>query len=272
MMATEYFFLALVLPMVFMFPISVKWEIRKTSSIPWLMTMGGVSCAAFFFISTTVPATRPFWALFTAVSLSVFITMGFLLYRFHRDPERCPPESDGLMVSPADGKVIYVKTIKDGEFPFSLKKGKVISLDDFIQGNRFMDKGVQIGIAMTFLNVHVNRMPLSGIVRTIRKIPGEFHSLKHISSVLENERVYTLIEGEQITVGVVQIASRLVRRITSYFQEGEACRIGDRMGMIRFGSQVDLIIPQTEGLKILVEVGDEIKAGETLVVEYGLKD
>jgi len=268
-MTTTHYLLSLVLPIVFMFPISVKWEMSKTRSITWLVIMGGISCGALYVISGIFPAIQPFWALFAAFSVSVTVTVCFLLYRFHRDPERRPPEGDGLMVSPADGRVIYVKKVSEGKFPFSVKKGNIIELDDFIQENRFMDEGVQIGIAMTFLNVHVNRTPLSGVIRTIRRIPGGFHSLKHISSILENERVYTLIEGDKITVGVVQIASRLVRRITSYFQEGETCRIGDRIGMIRFGSQVDLLIPKTEGLKVLVEVGDEIKAGKTVVARYG---
>ena len=125
---------------------------------------------------------------------------------------------------------------------------------------------------MNFLNVHVNRTPLSGTIRKIRRIPGEFRSLKHLSSLLENERVCTLIDGKDISICVVQIASRLVRRITSYFQENDACRIGDRIGMIRFGSQVDLLIPETAGLKVLVKVGDEINAGETVVARYGISE
>jgi phosphatidylserine decarboxylase len=271
MFENYHYLLSLLLPLVLMFPVSVKWEISKSRSIPWLIAMGGASCASLYLISKILPAAQPFWALGAAFSLSVIITVSFMIYSFHRDPERTPPGGQGSMVSPADGKVIYIKTVHDGKFPFAMKNGKVIELTDFIKEHGFMDKGVQIGIAMNFLNIHVNRTPLSGTVRTIRRIPGKFHSLKHLSSLLENERVCTLIEGEKITVGVVQIASRLVRRITSYFREGDPCRIGDRMGMIRFGSQVDILIPQTEGLEVLVEVGDEIKAGETLVARYDPK-
>jgi phosphatidylserine decarboxylase len=268
-MTTTHYILSLILPMVLMFPLSVKWEISRKKSLPWLAAMGGVSCAGLYVISGALPGIRPLLALFMALSLPMALTVGFLLYRFFRDPERVPPEGDGVMVSPADGRVIYVKEIDGGKFPFAVKKGKTIDLEEFIKENGFLDRGVQIGIAMTFLHVHVNRTPLSGVIRTIRRIPGGFHSLKHISSVLENERVCTLIEGEGITIGVVQIASRLVRRITSYFREGESCRIGDRIGMIRFGSQVDILIPQTEGLEVLVDVGEEIKAGETVVATYG---
>jgi len=131
-----------------------------------------------------------------------------------------------------------------------------------------MKRGVLIGIAMNFLNVHVNRSPLSGTIRTIHRIPGEFRSLKHLPSLLENERVCTLIEGEQITVCVVQIASRLVRRITSYLNEGDFCAAGQRIGMIKFGSQVDLLIPHSEDLKVLVQPGVQLKAGETVIADY----
>jgi phosphatidylserine decarboxylase len=267
-----YYLLSAALPIFIMLPLSIKWQIQKTYAIPWLLLMSTFSCSITWITGVVFPGSSGLIGTLAGLVAAVSLTVLVLLTRFYRDPERTIPDVEGLLVSPADGEVIYVKNIENGEFPFAVKKGKVISLDEFILENSFMKKGVQIGIAMNFLNVHVNRMPISGTVKTIRRIPGSFRSLKHLGSLLENERVCTLIEGKGLTVGVVQIASRLVRRITAYFSEGDSCRIGDRMGMIRFGSQVDLLIPETPGLQVLINVGDEINAGETVVARYSINE
>lgn len=267
-----YYLLSVALPVFLMLPLSIKWQIQQIYAIPWLLLMGAFSCLTTWIIGGLFPGEYGVLMILPGLILAVSFTIIILLVRFFRDPDRVVPAEEGILVSPADGEVIYVKYVEDGEFPFAVKKGRVISIDDFILEESFMKKGVQVGIAMNFLNVHVNRTPLSGTIRKIRRIPGEFRSLKHLSSLLENERVCTLIDGKDISICVVQIASRLVRRITSYFQENDVCRIGDRIGMIRFGSQVDLLIPETAGLKVLVKVGDEINAGETVVARYGISE
>jgi len=232
--------------------------------------MGAVSGCSTWITGVLLPGSPGVLRALPGPVLVVLLTVIVLLVCFFRDPERTVPEEEGIVVSPADGKVVYVKSIEDGEFPFPVKKGRVINLDEFIIENSFMKRGVLIGIAMNFLNVHVNRSPLSGTIRTIHRIPGEFRSLKHLSSLLENERVCTLIEGKDISICVVQIASRLVRRITSYFGKNDICCLGDRIGMIRFGSQVDVLIPEVEGLQILVAKGESLKAGESVVARYSI--
>ncbi len=266
-----YYMLSVALPIILMLPLGIKWQIRRVYSVPWLLFMGAMSGGATWITGVVFPDSTRILRALSGPVLAVFLTVLVLLVCFFRDPERTVPAGEEILVSPADGEVIYVKNIEDGEFPFAVKKGVPVSLEEFIHEVSYMKRGIQIGIAMNFLNVHVNRSPLSGTVRKIRRIPGEFRSLKHLSSVLENERVCTLIEGKDITVCVVQIASRLVRRITSYFQENDLCRIGDRIGMIRFGSQVDLLIPETEGLKVFVKTGETLKAGESVVARYGVK-
>jgi phosphatidylserine decarboxylase len=266
------YLLSVALPVFLLLPLSIKWQIQQTYAIPWLLLMGAFNCLTTWSIGKLFPGEYGILVTLPGLILAISFTVVILLIFFFRDPDRVIPAEEGILVSPADGEVIYVKNIEDGEFPFAVKKGKVISIDDFILEESFMKKGVQVGIAMNFLNVHVNRTPLSGTILRIRRIPGEFRSLKHLSSLLENERVCTLIDGKDLSICVVQIASRLVRRITSYFNEGDSCRIGDRIGMIRFGSQVDLLIPDTPGLQVLVKVGDEINAGETVVARYGISE
>jgi phosphatidylserine decarboxylase len=266
----SYYALSVALPVILMLPLSIKWQIQQIYAIPWLLLMGAFSCLTTWSIGNLFPGEYGILVTLPGLILAVSFTVVILLVFFFRDPDRVTPAEEGILVSPADGEVIYVKNIEDGEFPFAVKKGKIISIDDFILEESFIKRGVQVGIAMNFLNVHVNRFPLSGTIRKIRRIPGEFRSLKHLSSLLENERVCTLIDGKDISICVVQIASRLVRRITAYCKEGDSCRIGQRLGMIRFGSQVDLLIPDTAGLQVLVKVGDEINAGETVVASYGI--
>ena len=197
--------------------------------------------------------------------VTFILTASVLALRFFRDPERIPTEGDNNIISPADGRVIYIKYIHEGEFPFATKHCRIIPLADFIPHQGFLSRGVQIGISMNFLDVHVNRCPISGVVDTVKRVTGRFSSLKNIESLLENERVFTIIDGQRFKVGIVQIASRLVRRIVYYLQEGDTCKVGQRMGMIRFGSQVDLLIPDTKGLCIQIKIGQVVRAGTTVI-------
>ena len=114
----------------------------------------------------------------------------------------------------------------------------------------------------------MNRNPIEGKIESITRIPGKFLSLRKLSSLLENERVLTIINGKDMRLGIVQIASRLVRRIVSYVKEGDDVDIGQRMGVIRFGSQVDVLIPEIDNLKICVNINQEIKAGMTIIAQY----
>ena len=138
---------------------------------------------------------------------------------------------------------------------------------EFTSENFISGKGIQIGVAMSFLHVHVNRSPINGKIIKIKRVSGLFNSLKHLSSLLENERVFTQINSGNFKLGIVQIASRLVRRIDSYKKEGEVVSIGERIGIIKFGSQVDLLIDKQD-IKINVKVGDEVKAGLTILAEF----
>ncbi len=253
---------------IFILLIGKKWEIKFKIIFPWALLM-----AALVIINEVALEKMGFnFSSFTEIVLSLclvlFITAVTILLFFFRDPERIPPKKERNIISPADGEIVYVKEIKRGEFPFSIKNKNHIPLTELTKEEFISSGGFQVGIGMNFLNVHVNRAPIAGKIIRLKRIPGKFYSLKKISSLLENERVCTIICGGNINVAIVQIASRLVRRIIPFIKEGDIVEFGQRIGMIRFGSQVDLLIPNERKVKILVKEKDEVKAGQTIIARY----
>lgn len=190
---------------------------------------------------------------------------GILAWRFYRDPERHPPEADDVVVSPADGEVIYVRDAVAGVLPVASKHGRAYSLVELTRTPLNTDEAVVVGIAMNFLDVHVNRSPIAGRVKLRRHFPGRFGSLGRAEMVFENERATTVIERGGFEVAVVQIASRLVRQIAGFVSADDRVRLGQRIGVIRLGSQVDLVLPRADLEEIRVAVGERIRAGETIV-------
>jgi phosphatidylserine decarboxylase len=190
---------------------------------------------------------------------------GILLFLFFRDPERIPPAITNALVSPADGTVIYINKIPKGELLQSEKKGSILIYDELRGTNLSKSELWQIGISLLFTDVHINRSPISGQVNLLNHRPGKFLSLRHEDAVNVNERQTIVIENKSITIGLVQIASRLVRRIESYISEKEQIKIGQKIGMIKFGSQVDIFVPVERVPDIKIKVGEYIIAGETLI-------
>jgi phosphatidylserine decarboxylase len=188
-----------------------------------------------------------------------------LLGLFYRDPERAAPDRDDVIVSPADGRVIYVRPVPPGEVPVASKRGRAASLRE-LRGTSLCDTGATaIGISMNLLDVHVNRAPVAGRVQLSERTHGTFGSLRNPEMVASNERMTTVIDAGDLQVAIVQIASRLVRRIVSVVSEGDELRLGQRIGAIRFGSQVDLLVPAGARMRLAVQVGDRLVAGRTIV-------
>jgi len=202
-------------------------------------------------------------------ALTVLVAVAVLAYRFYRDPERTPPEGEGLVVSPADGEIVYVKRSRDGQLPVASKHGEQVALEELTHTALHERDAVVVGIAMSFLDVHVNRAPIAGRVVLSRHFPGRFGSLRRPEMVFQNERTTTLIAGRKLEVGVVQIASRLVRQIGSYVSDGDDVTLGQRIGIIRLGSQVDVVIPQRRDLCVLVAEGDRVSAGTSVLATVG---
>ena len=197
------------------------------------------------------------------------ITMGttfsLLAFRFYRDPERTPPDNQDTIVSPADGVVIYVRRSRGGILPVSTKHGHDYRLVELTKTPLSSWEAVVIGIGMSFTDVHVNRAPINGTVTLQRHFPGRFGSLRQPEMVFANERATTLIERDGFQVAVVQIASRLVRNIVALVSPGQYVSLGQRIGVIRFGSQVDLVLPDRGNLRITVQEGQRVRAGESVV-------
>ena len=248
-----------------------KWELKIRHYLPWSIAIGIAVAGATYWLSQMFPNFPTLVMAAAALVTGIAVSIGTILYFFFRDPNRNVPNRDDWIISPADGTVIYVKEIHNGQFPFAVKKGNTIPLSEFTTENLIADRGIQIGIAMNYLNVHVNRSPIAGKVTMLKSVPGLFASLKHIESLLENERVLMVFENAKMKVGIVQIASRLVRRIVPFVKAGQDVAQGDRVGRITFGSQVDLLVPYRDDLKICVKVGDEVFAGTSLLVEISDK-
>jgi phosphatidylserine decarboxylase len=169
----------------------------------------------------------------------------FLLFtlNFFRDPDRMTPPGDNLVIAPADGKIILVQEMHEGEY--------------------LKEDAIQVSIFMSPLNVHVNRFPLSGLVGYYRYIPGEFLVAFDEKSSLRNEQTHIGVERGPTKVLFKQIAGFVARRIVAQLKEGDRAVAGERFGMIKFGSRVDVFIPKRAGLK--VKAGDTTVAGETVL-------
>ncbi len=207
------------------------------------------------------------WPLLLLIIPAIVVLLSFSLtmIRFWRTPRRAVRATPGQVVSPADGKVIYIRRIDAGEPPVAIKGNIHSRLEEITRAPLLEGAGWHIGINMTPFDVHKNCSPISGKVILSRHFNGRFLSLKNKAAVAENERNTWVFQNDSLMIGVVQIASRLVRRIETYVPEGESVRQGDWIGMIRFGSQVDVILPAS--CRILVHTGEQIYAASTIIAE-----
>jgi phosphatidylserine decarboxylase len=187
--------------------------------------------------------TRRSWGLWLAAF--VLLLLALWVAYFFRDPERTGDRGPSLVVSPADGKLIMITEVDD---------------PSFIKG-----RAVRLSIFMNVFNVHVNRYPVDGVVRYIHYNKGKFLNAAAEKSSLENEQMSVGIESGPRRVLVRQIAGLIARRIVTYSKLGETVKQGDRMGIIRFGSRVDVFLPVGSALR--AKVGDVTAAGVTILAE-----
>ncbi|MHC4627789.1 MAG: phosphatidylserine decarboxylase [Planctomycetota bacterium] len=260
--------LCLVLGQLILLPLARKWELDIRTVSASGLAIGLVAGCAL--VVTLRHYDLALWA--RGLAGGVLITAlaaGALLARFYRDPERMSPAGDDIIVSPADGIIKYIKPLAPGELPVSVKRGKQMAVSEPLREIVGDQGGYLIGIAMTFLDVHVIRAAIKGTLTHFEHIDGCFLSLKRADAMYRNERVLEVIENDRYAVGLVQIASRLVRRIVGYVREGEQLELGQRIGMIKLGSQVDVILPRADGLRLLIETGDRVYAGVSILAGIG---
>jgi phosphatidylserine decarboxylase len=182
------------------------------------------------------------------------------VFAFFRDPERVVPQGENLIVAPADGLVSLIAQV---EPPMELQ------MDDG-SGSRGLAHGpvTRISIFMSVFDVHINRAPVGGTVRRVVYIPGKFMNADLDKASEENERQHILIErGDGIAIGFTQIAGLVARRIVPFIKPGDILAMGQRVGLIRFGSRVDVYLPA--GTDARVVLGQTVIAGETVLAEIG---
>ncbi len=176
------------------------------------------------------------------VGLGLVLTV-FFAY-FFRDPERAVPMGNGVIVAPADGKVIGHRTVREAHLLHQPAK--------------------MISIFMNVFDVHVNRAPVAGQVKALAYQPGRYVAADRPEAPQVNEQLAVLVENDSgRRLVYVQIAGLVARRIISYIQEGDRLETGERVGLICFGSRVDLYLPADT--QVEVKVGDRVKAGVSVV-------
>jgi len=170
----------------------------------------------------------------------LFLVLAVFIAFFFRDPERSIPVEPAAIVSPADGKVVNISNESDGS--------------------------TRVSIFLSVFNVHINRSPIGGKVASIHHLPGKFKVAFNEQASLENEQSIWLIDDGLRKVKFSQIAGILARRIVSWKRPGETVEKGERVGLIRFGSRVDVFLPKDA--TIGVSLGDTVKGGSSIVGRF----
>jgi phosphatidylserine decarboxylase len=175
-----------------------------------------------------------------ALALVLLLLAAFMAY-FFRDPQRAVPSESGLVVSPADGKVTRIEKLAGD----SAESPTVVS------------------IFLSPFDVHVNRAPIAGEVIDVTYTKGRFIAATSDNASLLNEQNALTIKGERMTVVCKQIAGVLARRIVCWKRPGDRLELGERFGLIKFGSRTDLVLPH--GVEVLVKVGERVRGGVTII-------
>jgi phosphatidylserine decarboxylase len=177
--------------------------------------------------------TSPAWAILPCL-------LAFFFLWFFRDPERAIPQDPGAIVSPGDGKVTDVSTMTIGN-----------------------DRQTRLSIFLSVFDVHVNRSPIGGVIRDVRYQNGQFLNAMNTVSADKNEQNIVTVEGEGHKVVFKQIAGLLARRIVFYPKVGDRLDRGQRVGLIKFGSRVDVLLDSSA--RVNVKIGDRVKGGATIL-------
>ncbi len=182
-------------------------------------------------------------------SFLIIISLTFLILtlNFFRDPDRTPPDKENIVVSPADGRILFIKDVDDNKY--------------------IVGKAKQISIFMSPLDVHVNRIPIDGKVEYLKYFPGKFITAFEDKASEVNERCEFGISSKFGKIFFTQVAGFVARRIIYEISIDDSVKIGERFGMIKYGSRVDVVVPASSGWNEKVKKGDHVTAGETILFE-----
>jgi len=221
------------------------------------------------------PAIHPEARLFAAISGAACVLTAFFAWEtlawplgllticicaFFRDPKRTTPRDDRFIVAPADGLVTLIQ---------QLPPPREVTIDDGSAAPVFGSEPVtRVSIFMSVFDVHINRAPIGGTVRKVIYIPGKFVNADLDKASEDNERQHIVIErGDGLAICFTQIAGLVARRIVPFVKPGDIVAAGQRVGLIRFGSRVDVYLPQGTAPRVLM--GQRIVAGETVLAVVG---
>ena len=194
-----------------------------------------ITAAAF----VTIVCALLSWKVLAVIGLCITC---FVAY-FFRNPERLVPDDEHAVLAPADGKVIYLGPVRE---------------------ERLNAEMLKISIFMSVFNVHINRFPISGRVVDLYYARGKFYDVRDSRATFENEQMGMLVETDSgVKIKVVQVAGLIARRIVCYPHIGDRLVRGERYGLIRFGSRLDIYLPKSSDLR--VSMGDTAVAGETVL-------
>jgi phosphatidylserine decarboxylase len=195
-------------------------------------------------VTILTSVTGWFWQIWVlkATGGCLLILVGFVLF-FFRDPDRETPSAPGLVVAAGDGRVVDVQPVDQHEW--------------------LGDGGTRVSVFLSIFSVHVNRLPVNGTVTAVRHVPGRFRLAFKDKASDDNEHTEIWIDTGSTRVAFKQIAGFVARRIVCRLKEGDRAQIGERFGMIKFGSRVDHLLPT--GSEVKVKPGDRVRAGETVI-------
>lgn len=175
----------------------------------------------------------------------IFLIIAFCFIYFFRDPQRKIPQNKNLLTSPADGKIVKIQTVESHpSFPSSV---------------------TIVSIFLSLFDVHITRSPLFGIVKEMENKPGQFFPAYKDEASSRNKSNSLFIDGNEVNILIKQIAGVLARRIKCFVEKNRRIKQGEKIGLIYFGSRVEVFLPQ--GLDIKINVGQKVKAGETVIAE-----
>lgn len=204
--------------------------------------------AACSWWATLATGTTRIIAILLAATCGV---LGILIAWFFRNPQRRIPQEPGVIVSPADGKVVDIEEL---------------DFDEFVGG-----PALKIGIFLSIFNVHINRAPIAGRVIGLRYRPGKYLNALRPESARENEQLAVLLESSEPPYrGMVirQITGAIARRIVCWLKPGDTLEAGEQFGMIKLGSRTELVLPRDASLEVVTKTGDHVKAGSSVLAQY----
>jgi phosphatidylserine decarboxylase len=223
---------------------TVKWRFPSVhpEGRKYLLIAAGITAVVYLFISHFLG-----WLL---VGLTAWVAA------FFRDPVRTTPKGDKLIVAPADGLITMIAKVPP---PPELRGADGLADGDYMR----------VSIFMSVFDVHINRSPITGRIRRIAYVPGKFINADLDKASEDNERQHFLVENNDgLRIGFTQIAGLVARRILAFVKEGDLVDAGQRVGLIRFGSRVDVYLPA--GAAPRVALGQRTIAGETILAIIGL--